>query len=116
MTPKFKCDRCLGITEDPIEMKETEYYAMGDATVSQVGTYWKCDAIGCSGECDEVSVCVECEEWEALDGCDSCLHCIVESIIADPAEIENYTRALQVVIGKELARRCRPILTARQAA
>lgn len=113
--PLFRCDTCHGTTDSPTECRETECYAMGDATVSQVGIYLACDAIGCKGECEAIAVCDVCGERECQEGCDVCLQCLTDSVQADPMELENCTRDLQVVIAKELARRNRLWLAMPQA-
>jgi hypothetical protein len=114
-TPHYRCDSCGSTTTDPIEMRETEHYCMGDATVSQVGIYLACDVRGCKGECEEIHVCDVCDTREAAEGADQCVNCISDAVVADPRELDTIFGSLKDAVTKELARRARPYLTMRQA-
>lgn len=99
----FRCLSCHALVTDPIEVTTTEPFALGEATVHHPFTRYACPS--CDGDVDRVQLCEACGEWECHDGLDTCFQCACDSVQRDPIELESYSRALQVEIGKELARR-----------
>jgi hypothetical protein len=53
---------------------------------------------------------------DAFDGVESCLQCEADYTVEHPSHLAECTRALQVAIGEEFARRLKSVMTRRQAA
>lgn len=70
----------------------------------------------CDEVCTTVYICRVCDTDEVHEGCEECLDCIVDAVVADPRELDSLTAELVVEVAKELAERNRPFLRQRQAA
>lgn len=97
-----KVFRCPGCTAQPCDVSfDAEGYELSVCCDEYAETLWMCET---------------CSEREAHAGCDQCLECIIDAVIADPREIDQCAPSLQVEIARELANRLRPFLSRRQAA
>lgn len=72
--------------------------------------------IECRSYVTKVYLCEDCGCGPSFDGTDSCAECWADHAVADPTDIDNYTKALQAEVARILARRLRPVLSVRQAA
>lgn len=70
----------------------------------------------CDQVVETVYMCETCGDREQHRGCSECFPCILESVIADPREIDQCSPELQKEIAKGLAERLRPWLRTKQAA
>jgi hypothetical protein len=87
--------------------------------IAPCDTFTQGDEVICAC-CDEVAAryypCDICGERECHPGLDECLECCVDSVIADPRELDQCTPALQLEIARVMAERLRPFMRQRQAA